>query len=86
MIKHDGTSRTVYLNLKKEAALSHCFVHGGNAVEAILYLLFIAAKLFQLFKARRIKNHVPIQRELIRLLLKGLYMLRYDAHLIFNTG
>ena len=76
----------IFNNLKKEAALGHCFVHGGNAVEAILYLLFIAANLFQLFKARRIKNHVPIQRELIRLLLKGLYTLRYDARLIFDTG
>ncbi len=76
----------IFNNLKTEAALGHCFVHGGNAVEAILYLLFIAANLFQLFKDRRIKNHVPMQRELVRLLLKGLYMLRSDAELIFDSG
>ena len=76
----------IFNNLKTEAALGHCFVHGGNAVEAILYLLFTAANLFQLFKDRRIKNHVPIQRELVRLLLKGLYMLKHDARLIFDTG
>ena len=27
-------------NLKNECNLGHCYVHGGNAVEAILYLLF----------------------------------------------
>lgn len=29
---------SVFNNLKSEAALGHCFVHGGNAVEAILCL------------------------------------------------
>ena len=29
-------------NLKKECGLKHCFVHGGKAVEAVLYLIFIA--------------------------------------------
>ena len=72
--------------MKQEAGLGHCFVHGGNAVEAILYLIFIAANLFQLFKARRIKNQVPIQRELVRLLLKGLYLLKRDKRLMFDTG
>ena len=63
----------IFNYLKQEAGLGHCFVHGGNAVEAILYLIFIAANLFQLFKARRIKNQVPIQRELVRLVdLKNL--------------
>ncbi len=38
--------------------------------------LIIASNLFQLFKLRRIKNHVKIQRELVRLLLKGLYLLK----------
>ena len=60
-------------------------MHGGNSVEAILYLIFISSNLFQLFKVRRIKNHVKIQKELIRLLLKGLYLLKYDKNLIFNT-
>ncbi|MCD6323107.1 MAG: spermidine/putrescine ABC transporter substrate-binding protein, partial [Clostridiales bacterium] len=64
----------------------HCFIHGGNAVEAILYLIFIASNLFQLFKQRRIKNTVTIQKELIRLLLKGLCLLKYDKDLIFSSG
>ncbi len=76
----------IFNNLKNQAGLEHCYVHGGNAVEAILSLIFMADNLFQLFKARRIKNHVPIQKELVRLLLKGLYFLKYDRKLIFNTG
>ena len=76
---------SIFNNLKNEAAMGHCFVHGGNAVEAILYSIFIASNLFQLFKLRRIKNHVPIQKELVRLLLKGLYLLKYDKNLIFDT-
>ncbi|MDD5603247.1 MAG: hypothetical protein PHG48_04065 [Eubacteriales bacterium] len=72
--------------MKQEAALEHYFVHGGNAVEVILWLIFIAGNLFQLFKLRRIKNHIPIQKELVRLLLKGLYLFKYDQKLIFDTG
>ena len=49
-------------------------------------IIFISSNLFQLFKERRIKNQVPIQKELARLLLKGLYLLKYDSDLIFNTG
>jgi len=76
---------SIFNNLKNEVSMGHCFVHGGNAVEAILYCIFIASNLFQLFKLRRIKNHVKIQRELVRLLLKGLYLLKHDKNLIFNT-
>jgi len=72
--------------LKSEAALDHCFVHGGNSVEAILYFIFIVSNLFQLFKQRRIKNHIKTQKELVRLLLKGLYLLKYDNNLIFNSS
>ena len=76
----------VFNNLKKYANLNHCFVHGGNAVEAVLYLMFIASNLFQLFKVRRLKNHIPIQKELVRLLLKGLYFSqRCDEH-VLDTG
>ena len=76
----------VFNNLKNNANLNHCFVHGGNAAEAVLYLMFIASNLFQLFKVRRLKNHVPIQKELVRLLLKGLYFSqRYDEH-VLDTG
>ena len=41
----------IFNNLKKEANLGHCFVHGVSAVEAILHLIFIANNLFQLFKS-----------------------------------
>ena len=76
----------VFNNLKNNANLNHCFVHGGNAAEAVLYLMFIASNLFQLFKVRRLKNHVPIQKELVRLLLKGLYLLDNNDSKILNTG
>ena len=77
---------SIFNNLKNHADLNHCFVHGGKAVEAIIYLMFIASNLFQLFKVRRIKNHVPIQIELVRLLFKGMYLLKYESKLIFDTG
>ncbi len=76
----------IFNNMKQGAGLEHCFVHGGNAVEAVLWLIFIAGNLFQLFKLRRMKNHIPIQKELVRLLLKGLYLLKYDRKLIIDTG
>jgi len=76
----------VFNNLKSHANLNHSFVHGGNAVEAILYLIFIASNLFQLFKTRRLKNHVPIQIELIRLLHRGLYQLDRKSISFFNTA
>lgn len=75
----------VFNNLKNNANLNHCFVHGGNAVEAILYLIFIANNLFQLFKLRRLKNHVSNQIELVRLLLKGLYLVEKKDILILNS-
>lgn len=75
----------VFNNLKNNANMNHCFVHGGNAVEAILYLMFIASNLFQLFKTRRLKNHVPIQIELIRLLHRGLYQIDRKTIAFLNT-
>ena len=71
--------------MKKECGLEHCFVHGGNAVEAVLCLIFIASNLMQLFYHRRIKKNVATQSELVRLLLKGLYLLNRKSELIFNT-
>ena len=76
---------SVFNTLKNEAALGHCFVHGGNAVEAILYCIFIASNLFQLFKQRRIKNYIGSQRELVRQLFKGLYLFNYHNCLIYDT-
>jgi hypothetical protein len=75
----------IFNNPNNEASLYHCFVHGGNSIEAIMYLMFIASNLFQLFKLRRIKNHVEIQKELVRLLLKGLCLLKYSNKLILDT-
>jgi hypothetical protein len=77
---------SVFNNLKTECGLEHCYVHGGNAVEAVLYLIFIAANIMQLFLYRRIKKHVETQRELIRLLLKGLYLMKYDSRLVFSSA
>lgn len=76
----------VFNNLKNHANLNHSFVHGGNASEAILYLMFIASNLFQLFKTRRLKNHVPIQIELVRLLHRGLYQADRKSISFLNTS
>ena len=40
---------SIFNNLKSECGLEHCFVHGGKAVEAVLYLIFIASNIMQLF-------------------------------------
>ena len=66
---------SIFNNLKSECGLEHCFVHGGKAV-AVLYLIFIASNIMQLFLIRRLKNHFTAQREMVRLLLKGLYLLK----------
>jgi len=71
-------------NIEINANLNHCFVHGGNAAEAVLYIILIASNLFQLFKVRRLRDRIPIQKELIRLLLKGLYLIQYKDELIFS--
>jgi len=47
--------------------------------------MFIANNLFQLFKLRRLKNHVSNQIELARLLLKGLYLVDRKDILILNS-
>ena len=47
---------STFNNLKTECGLEHCYVHGGKAVEAILYLIFIANNLMQLFLTRRLKG------------------------------
>nr|WP_242953910.1 transposase [Clostridium sp. BL-8] len=36
---------SIFNNLKKECGLEHCFVHGGKAVEAVIYLIFIASNI-----------------------------------------
>ena len=77
---------SVFNNLKRECGLEHCFVHGGNAVEALLYLIFMASNIMQLFLIRRLRNHFTTQREMVRLLLKGLYLLKYRAELVFSSS
>jgi hypothetical protein len=77
---------SIFHNLKTECGLEHCFVHGGNAIEAVLCLMFIASNFIQLFYHRRIKKSVKTQVELVRKLLKGLYLLKRKPELIFDTG
>ena len=77
---------STFNNLKNGCNLGRCYVHEGRAVEAILYLLFIANNLMQLFQIRRLRNRYQTQREMIRLLLKGLYLLKYKPEIAFNTS
>jgi len=77
---------SIFNNLKKECSLGHCFVHGGNSVEVMTAMIFIASNFMQLFYCRRLKKSVPTQRELVRLLLKGLYSLEYDKELILSSA
>ena len=77
---------SIFNNLKTECGLEHCFVHGGKAVEAVLYLIFIASNIMQLFLFRRLRNHFTTQREIARLLLKGLYLLKYRSELVFSSS
>ncbi len=81
-----GIENSVFNNLKTECGLEHCYVHGGNAVEAVLCLIFIAANIMQMFLQRRIRNNYQMQKEAVRILLSGLYWLKYDRELVFNSG
>ncbi|WP_243450473.1 transposase [Desulfosporosinus sp. Sb-LF] len=77
---------SIFNNLKRECGLEHCFVHGGNAVEAVLYLIFMASNIMQLFLVRRLRNQYTTQREIVRLLLKGLYLFQYRGELVFRSS
>ncbi|WP_407312467.1 transposase [Desulfosporosinus sp. SB140] len=77
---------SIFNNLKRECSLEHCFVHGGKAVEAVLYLIFIASNIMQLFLVKRLRNHFTTQREMVRLLLKGLYLMKYRSELVFSSS
>ena len=81
-----GIENSVFNNLKTECGLEHCYVHGGNAVEAVLCLIFIAATIMQMFLLRRLKSLYQTQKEIVRKLLKGLYLLDYDRELVFSSG
>jgi len=77
---------SIFNNLKRECGLDHCFVHGEKAVEAVLYLIFIASNIMQLFLVRRLRNHFTTQREMVRFLLKGVYLLKYKSELVFSSS
>ena len=69
---------SIFNNLKTECGLEHCFVHGGKSVEAVISIIFIASNIMQLFLFRRLKKQFTTQREIVRLLLKGLYLLKHN--------
>jgi hypothetical protein len=77
---------SIFHKLKTECGLSHCYVHGGNAIEAVLCLIFLASNYLELFYCRRIRKSLNTRIELIRQLYKGLYLLKYSTELIINTG
>jgi hypothetical protein len=77
---------SIFNNLKRECGLEHCFVHGGKVVEAVLYLIFIASNIMQLFLVRRLRNRFTTQREMVRLLLKGLYRVKRESELVFSSS
>ena len=52
---------SIFHNLKKESGLEHCYVHGGNAIEAVRCLMYVASNLVQLFYQRRIKQSVKLK-------------------------
>lgn len=79
-------ARLIFNNLKSECGLENCFVHGGKAVETVLYLIFIASNIRQIFLVRRLRNHFTTQREMVRLLLKGLYLMKYRVEMVFSSS
>jgi hypothetical protein len=77
---------SIFHKLKIECGLSHCYVHGGNAIETVLCLIFSASNYLELFYCRRIRKSLNTRIELIRQLYKGLYLLKYSSEIIINTG
>lgn len=77
---------SIFHNLKKECGLEHCFVHGGNAIEAVLGMMFIAFNLVQLFYHRRIKKSLRTQVELIRQFRIGIHFIKRSPEFIINTS
>lgn len=79
---------SLFNKLKTYSALEHCFVHHPNAIEATLYLMSIASNLMQLFIFRRLSgNEIKLltQKEIVRLLEKELYLLKYNRKYLFDT-
>ena len=79
---------SLFNKLKTYSALEHCFIHHPNAIEALLYLMSIATNLTQLFIFRRLSGSevkLLTQKEIVRLLEKDLYRLKYNRKYIFDT-
>ena len=79
---------SIFNKLKTYGALNHCFVHHSNAIEAILYLMSIAYNLMQLFVFKRLSGKeikALTQKEMVRLLEKELYGMKYSRQYIFYT-
>jgi hypothetical protein len=76
---------SIFSNMKAEYHLDHCFVHGGNVVEELIGLLFIAHNITQLFLEKRIRKQMKSQKELVRFLLKGFYLLKNSSEILFNS-
>ncbi len=76
----------IFNNLKTHCSLEHCFVHGGNGIEAVLYLIFISSNVFQLYRTRRLRNHKKPQYAIVDDLRRGLILMEYDKDLIFRFG
>jgi len=76
---------SIFHKLKTECGLSHCYVHGGNAIEVVLCLIFLALNYLELFYCRRIRKSINTRIELIRQLYKGLYLLKYSPEVIINA-
>ncbi|MHC1747329.1 MAG: transposase [Cellulosilyticaceae bacterium] len=79
---------SLFNKLKTYGALEHCFIHHPNAMKAILYLMNIAANLTQLFIFRRLSGSELrglTQKEIVRLLEKELYLLKYTRQYVFDT-
>ena len=83
-----NVENSVFNKLKTYGALDHCFVHEPNAIEAILYLMSIAYNLMQLFIFRRLSGEDIrkfTQKEIVRLLEKELYRMRYRRQYSLDT-
>ncbi len=64
-------------------------MHEPNAIEAIFYFIIMASNLAQLFLYRRLRSFVKnsmTQKEIVRLLIKGLHQLEYDNQYVFSSG
>ena len=74
----------IFNNMKEHCGLDHCYVHGGNDVEAIIYLIFIAANILQLFLCRRLRRNYETQKEIVRLIANGFIKMEYLPELVFK--